>query len=124
MAADDAPLEARRQQLDIGKEKEYAELAQERELEIRRASQATEIAQEKALKHQEAEQATIEADKKIKQSKIAADQSIETDNIHKDQIIDILQPLYVATVTRRFGGESLAPQPIPIEHVLHQGTLP
>jgi len=80
-------LEAKRQQLEISKEKEYAELQQERELEIRRANQSTEIAQEKAKKQQEAEQARIEAEKSVNLSKIAADQAVETDNITKEQVI-------------------------------------
>ncbi len=80
-------LEAKRIQLEIAREKEYAELSQERELEIRRANQSTEIAQEKALKQQQAEQAQIEAEKQVQVSKIAADQTVETDNILKEQII-------------------------------------
>jgi uncharacterized membrane protein YqiK len=87
VAIENKNLEARRQQLEIAKEKEYAELQQQRELEIRRATQATEIALEKAHKRQEAEQAGIEAEKKIKQSTIAAEQAIETDTIMKEQII-------------------------------------
>lgn len=87
VAIENKNLDAKRQQLEIAKEKEYAELQQERELEIRRASQATEIAQEKAIKHQQAEQAGIEAEKQVQQSKIAADQLIETDNITKDQVV-------------------------------------
>ncbi|WP_028581719.1 flotillin family protein [Desulfogranum japonicum] len=88
VAIDNKNLEARRQQLDILKEREYAELAQERELEIRRASQAAEIAEEKAKKHKEAQQATIDAEKQINQSKIAAAQAIESDNIAKAQLIN------------------------------------
>ena len=87
VAIENKNLEARRQQLEIAKEKEYAELQQHRELEIRRANQATEIAQEKAKKQQEAEQAQIEAEKIVKQSRISADQAVETDNINKEQII-------------------------------------
>lgn len=87
VAIENKNLEAKRKQLDIAKEKEYAELAQQRELEIRRANQATEIAQEKALKQQEAEQAKIEAEKQVKVSKISAEQTVETDNIAKERII-------------------------------------
>ena len=87
VAIENKNLEAKRQQLEIAKEKEYAELQQERELEIRRANQATEIAQEKAKKQQEAEQAEIEAQKIVQQSRISADQAVETDNINKDQIV-------------------------------------
>lgn len=87
VAIENKNLEARRKQLDIAKEKEYAELQQQRELEIRRAQQATEIAQEKAMKQQEAEQAHIEAEKKVKQSQISAEQAVETDAISKEQII-------------------------------------
>lgn len=87
VAIENKNLDARRKQLEIAKEKEYAELQQERELEIRRANQTTEIAREKALKQQEAEQAQIEAEKQVQVSKIAADQTVETDNISKDQIV-------------------------------------
>lgn len=87
VAIENKNLEAKRKQLEIAKEKEYAELKQERELEIRRAEQATEIAQEKALKQQEAEQAKIEAEKRVQQSKIAAEQAVEADSISKEQII-------------------------------------
>ncbi|HBH28698.1 MAG: flotillin family protein [Desulfofustis sp. PB-SRB1] len=87
VAIENKNLDARRQQLEIAKEKEYAELHQERELEIRRANQASEIAREKAIKRQEAEEAGIEAEKKIQQAKIGADQAVETDNITRDQVI-------------------------------------
>lgn len=87
VAIENKNLEAKRKQLEIAKEKEYAELQQERELEIRRANQATEIAQEKALKQQESAQAEIEADKLVKISRIAAEQMVETDNILKEQNI-------------------------------------
>ncbi len=87
VAIENKNLDAKKQQLEIAKEKEYAELEQERELEVRRASQATEIAREKAIKHQEAEQAGIAAEKEVQQSKIAAAQQIETDNIVKEQVV-------------------------------------
>lgn len=87
VAIENKNLEAKRKQLEIAKEKEYAELQQERELEIRRASQATEIALEKAQKQQEAEQAQIEAEKKVKISKISAEREVETDAILKDQLV-------------------------------------
>jgi len=87
VAIENKNLDAKRQQLEISKEAEYAELKQQRELEIRRANQLTEIAQEKALKQQEAEQAEIEAQKLVQLSKIAADQSVETDTILKEQNI-------------------------------------
>lgn len=87
VAIENKNLEAKRKQLEIAKEKEYAELQQERELEIRRANQATEIAREKALKQQEAEQAQIAAQKEVQQSKISAEQAVESDNISKDQIV-------------------------------------
>lgn len=85
VAIDNKNLEARRQQLDIEREKEYAELQQQRELEIRRANQTSEIAREKAQKQQEAEQAQIEAEKLVQLSRISSEQSVETDNIKKEQ---------------------------------------
>jgi uncharacterized membrane protein YqiK len=87
VAIENKNLEATQKQLEISKEKEYAELSQERELEIRRANQATEIAQEKALKQQEAKQAQIEAEKLVQVSKIAADLAVESDTIQKEQNI-------------------------------------
>jgi len=87
VAIENKNLEAKRKQLEISKETEYAELKQQRELEIRRANQLTEIAQEKALKQQEAKQADIEAEKLVQLSKIAADQLVETDTILKEQNI-------------------------------------
>ncbi len=102
VAIENKNLEAKRKQLEISKEKEYAELQQERELEIRRANQATEIAQEKALKQQEAEQAQIEAKKLVQVSKIAAMQTVETDTIAKDQNIkekDISKDKAIETAT-------------------------
>jgi uncharacterized membrane protein YqiK len=80
-------LEAKRKQLEIARDKEYAELLQQRELEIRRATQATEIALERAQKQQESEQAQIEAEKKVKITRIAAEQAVETDSILKEQNI-------------------------------------
>lgn len=87
VAIENKNLEAQRKQLEISKELEYAELAQERELEIRRANQSTEIALEKALKQQEAEQGEIQAQKLVQVSRIAADQTVETDTILKEQNI-------------------------------------
>ncbi len=102
VAIENKNLEAKRKQLEISKEKEYAELQQERELEIRRANQTTEIAREKALKQQEAEQAQIEAKKLVQLSKIAAMQTVETDTIAKDQNIkekDISKDKAIETAT-------------------------
>jgi len=87
VAIENKNLEARRKQLEIAKEKEYAELQQQRELEIRRATQATEIALEKAKKKQEAQQAEIEAEQEVQLSRISADQAVEASKISKDQKI-------------------------------------
>lgn len=102
VAIENKNLEARRKQLDIAKEKEYAELQQERELEIRRANQTTEIAREKATKQQEAEQAQIEAEKLVHISKIDADRMVETNTILKEQEIkekDINKEKAIETAT-------------------------
>ena len=50
-------LEADSRSFEIGRDKEYARLAQEREVEIRRASQSAEIASEQAKREREAEAA-------------------------------------------------------------------
>ncbi|MFK7957246.1 MAG: flotillin family protein [Lysobacterales bacterium] len=80
-------LEAAQQQLEIGREEEYARLAQEREVEVRRASQQAEIALERASKRQEAESADIVSAQQVEQSRIESDRHLEQLRIAKEQEI-------------------------------------
>lgn len=80
-------LEAAQQQLEIGREEEYARLAQEREVEVRRASQQAEIALERAAKRQQAESADIVSAQQVEQSRIESDRHLEQLRIAKEQEI-------------------------------------
>lgn len=81
-------LEAERQSLEIGKEEEYARLAQEREVEIRRASQSAEIAKEQASKQREAEEAKILAQQEVEQAKIVSQREVEQERISKERLVE------------------------------------
>ena len=70
-------LEADTKSFEIGRDKEYARLAQEREVEVRRASQMSEIAKEQALRNQEAESARIEADRLVEEARIDQVRALE-----------------------------------------------
>lgn len=78
-------LEAKRQQLAIAKEEEYAKLEQEREVEIRRAAQASEIKREQAEKERDAQRAEIEAKQEVDMSSIQAERTVEEERIDKDR---------------------------------------
>ena len=78
-------LDAEQQKLEIGREEEYAKLAQEREIAVRKASQATEIAQEQAARHKEAEEARIVADQSIKQTEIGSEQAVSEERLGMEQ---------------------------------------
>ncbi len=81
-------LDAERQKLQIGREEEYARLAQEREIEVRRASQKAEIAQEQAEKEQAAEQAKIMAAQQVQQSQITSELAVEQERIDKQRAVE------------------------------------
>ena len=80
-------LEAQREQLEINKQVEYAQLEQQRELEIRKAAQSAHIAQEQAQKRRESEQAQILADQEVQTSRINAERAIEQERIEKEKQI-------------------------------------
>ena len=80
-------LEAAQQKLEIAREQEYAQLAQEREVEVRRASQQAEIARERAEQRQDAEKANIEAQKNIDQSQIDSQREVENRRIEMEQAL-------------------------------------
>jgi len=99
-------LEAEQQLLEIGKEEEYARLAQEREIAVRRAQQNAEIAKESSGRRQEAEQAEITATESVDRAKIAAERTVREERVRVDQQIKELEiersrVLEVAEITRR-----------------------
>ena len=81
-------LEAEKESLEIGKEEEYAKLAQEREVEIRRASQMAEIAKEQADKRRDAEQAQIKAERVVAEERIEKDKLIQEKDIAKNRAVE------------------------------------
>jgi len=95
-------LQAEKESLEIGKEEEYAKLAQEREVEIRRAAQMAEIAKEQADKQRDAEQAQIKAarvveeeriekEKLIQEKDIAKNRSVETQDIERRKAVELAE---------------------------------
>lgn len=99
-------LEAEQQLLEIGKEEEYARLAQEREIAVRRAQQNADIAKETSARKQEAEQADITSTEVVDRAKIAAERAVREERVRVDQQIKELEiersrALEVAEITRR-----------------------
>lgn len=95
-------LDAEQQTLEIGREKEYARLAQQREIQVRTAMQEAEIARERAEQRQAAEQADIEAQKNVETARIEKDQllrerdvaatrSVETAEIEKQRTLRLAE---------------------------------
>ena len=82
-------LEADSRSFEIGRDKEYARLAQEREVEIRRASQSAEIASEQAKREREAEAARIQAKKEVDSQQIEADRAVEEARIDQVRALEI-----------------------------------
>jgi len=80
-------LEAEKIKLDIGREEEYARLAQEREVEIRRASQTAAIAAEQAEKEREAEEARIQSKREVDMAGIHAERAVEEERIEKERLL-------------------------------------
>ena len=78
-------LESERQTLEIGREREYAILDQQREVEVRRAEQMAGIAAETATNERASEQARIEANRQTEQARINAEREIESSHIEKDR---------------------------------------
>lgn len=99
-------LEAEQQLLEIGKEEEYARLAQEREIAVRRAQQNADIAKETSARKQEAEQADITSTEVVDRAKIASERAVREERVRVDQQIKELEiersrALEVAEITRR-----------------------
>lgn len=99
-------LDAEKQLLDLGKEEEYARLAQEREIAIRRAQQTAEIAKETAARKQEADQAEIGAAEAVDRARIAADLTVREDRVRTEQRVKELEiarsrTIEIAEIERR-----------------------
>lgn len=99
-------LEAEQQLLELGKEEEYARLAQEREIAVRRAQQNAEIAVESAARKQESEQADISAQHGVDRAKIAAERAVREQRVQMEQQIKELEiarsrALEMAEIERR-----------------------
>lgn len=80
-------LNAEQQQLEIRREKRYAQLQQEREIAIREAAQNTEVAKERAQREQEAQQAEIESQRDIDNARISAEQTTKLADMEKERRI-------------------------------------
>lgn len=84
-------LEAEQQLLELGREEEYARLAQEREIAVRRAQQNAEIAKESAARKQEAEEAQLAADESVDRTRIAAERAVREDRVQMEQQVKELE---------------------------------
>ncbi|MEM8988351.1 MAG: flotillin domain-containing protein [Pseudomonadota bacterium] len=78
-------LEAEQETLQIGRDKEYARLEQEREISIRQAEQSAQIAREQADRERDAEEAKIVAGQSVKEAAIASGQVVAERQIAMDQ---------------------------------------
>ncbi len=99
-------LEAEQQLLELGREEEYARLAQEREIAVRRAQQHAEIAKETAGRKQDAEQAEIAATEAVDRSRLMSERAVREERVHIDRQIKELEiersrTVEVAEIQRR-----------------------
>jgi len=99
-------LEAEQQLLELGREEEYARLAQEREIAVRRAQQHAEIARESAARKQEAEEAEIVATESVDRARIAAELTVREERVRVDRQIKELEiarsrAIEIAEIERR-----------------------
>ncbi|MEM1196945.1 MAG: flotillin domain-containing protein [Pseudomonadota bacterium] len=101
-------LEADSRSFEIGRDKEYARLAQEREVEIRRASQSAEIASEQAMREREAEAARIQAKKEVDSQQIEADRAVEEARIDQVRALEIARQEQQIAVQNKSREESQA----------------
>ena len=101
-------LEADSRSFEIGRDKEYARLAQEREVEIRRASQSAEIASEQAKREREAEAARIQAKKEVDSQQIEADRAVEEARIDQVRALEIARQEQQIAVQNKSREESQA----------------
>ncbi len=101
-------LEADQRSYQIGRDKEYARLEQEREVEVRRAAQAAEIAREQAERNREAEAARIEAKKQVDAQQIEADRLVEEARIDQTRALEIARQEQQIAVQNKSREESQA----------------
>ena len=101
-------LEADTRSFEIGRDKEYARLQQEREVEIRRAAQASEIAREQAERSREADAARIEAKKLVDAQQIEADRLVEEARIDQVRALEIARQEQQIAVQNKSREESQA----------------
>ncbi|MEO1121910.1 MAG: SPFH domain-containing protein, partial [Pseudomonadota bacterium] len=101
-------LEADSRSFEIGRDKEYARLAQEREVEIRRASQSAEIASEQAMREREADSARIQAKKEVDSQQIEADRAVEEARIDQVRALEIARQEQQIAVQNKSREESQA----------------
>lgn len=99
-------LEAEQQLLELGREEEYARLAQEREIAVRRAQQNAEIAKETAGRKQDAEQAEIAATEAVDRSRLVSERIVREERVRVDREIRQLEiersrAVEVAEIERR-----------------------
>ncbi|MBX7541657.1 flotillin family protein [Qipengyuania sphaerica] len=101
-------LEADARSFEIGRDKEYARLQQEREVEIRRAAQSSEIAREQAERQREADAARIEAKKQVDAQQIEADRLVEEARIDQQRALEIARQEQQIAVQNKSREESQA----------------
>jgi len=101
-------LEADSRSFEIGRDKEYARLSQEREVEIRRASQSAEIASEQAMREREAEASRIQAKKEVDSQQIEADRAVEEARIDQIRALEIARQEQQIAVQNKSREESQA----------------
>ncbi|WP_298471017.1 flotillin domain-containing protein [uncultured Erythrobacter sp.] len=101
-------LEADTKSFEIGRDQEYARLAQEREVEVRRAAQMAEIAREQAERQREADAAKIEAKKLVDSQQIEADRSVEEARIDQVRALEIARQEQQIAVQNKSREESQA----------------
>jgi len=101
-------LEADSKSFEIGRDKEYARLQQEREVEVRRAAQMSEIAREQAERTREADAARIEAKKMVDAQQIEADRLVEEARIDQQRALEIARQEQQIAVQNKSREESQA----------------
>ena len=101
-------LEADKKSFEIGRDKEYARLEQEREVEVRRAAQSSEIAREQAERTREADAARIEAKKQVDAQQIEADRLVEEARIDQVRALEIARQEQQIAVQNKSREESQA----------------
>ncbi|MEM6857001.1 MAG: flotillin domain-containing protein [Pseudomonadota bacterium] len=101
-------LEADARSFEIGRDKEYARLQQEREVEVRRASQMSEIASEQAMREREADTARIQAKKEVDSQQIEADRTVEEARIDQVRALEIARQEQQIAVQNKSREESQA----------------